>query len=85
MRIVLHAGIWLMGLLLPVGMWAQTVPTTNEVRAMRGLGAVQQAGLPRRAPALAAEFPERMRERLRFARGYRYPPAVDPPYPTLFG
>ncbi len=30
MRIVLHAGIWLMGLLLPVGMWAQTVPTTTN-------------------------------------------------------
>ena len=41
MRIVLRAGIWLMGLLLPVGMWAQTVPTTNEVRAMRGLGPIE--------------------------------------------
>ena len=45
MRIVLRAGIWLMGLLLPVGMWAQTVPTTNEVRAMRGLGPIEGTGI----------------------------------------
>jgi hypothetical protein len=45
MRIGLRAVIWLTGLLLSVGMWAQTVPTTNEVRAMRGLGPVEGSGL----------------------------------------
>jgi hypothetical protein len=29
MRIGLRAGVWLTGLLLSVGMWAQTVPTTT--------------------------------------------------------
>lgn len=56
MRIGLRAGIWLVGLLLPVGVWAQTVPTTNEVRAMRGLGPIgeQQVSVPSARGELAS-------------------------------
>jgi hypothetical protein len=47
MRIGGCAGVWL-GLVLVSCGWmvasAQTVPTTNEVRAMRGLGPIEGSG-----------------------------------------
>jgi hypothetical protein len=47
MRIGGCAGVWLGLVLVSCGLMvasAQTVPTTNEVRAMRGLGPIQGSG-----------------------------------------
>jgi hypothetical protein len=48
MRISGCAGVWLGLVLVSCGLMvasAQTVPTTNEVRAMRGLGPIEGSGV----------------------------------------